>query len=236
MELWLEWARGPVFRACLIIMLLGLVRVLVLNTLSVASIIRRARQNERKVPYKAILKATLKWMFPAKKAVERRAIFSLTSIAFHVAIIVTPIFLGAHILLWDSGLGLSWPAITNAAADVLTLVAIFTGLLLFIQRLAARDSRAISRLQDYLWPLLVVVPFASGFLAMHPGLNPFGYNGTMFVHVMSGNLILLFIPFSKLSHIALFPTTQIVSELGWFLDPRSGENVSAALEKENEPI
>jgi len=236
MELWLEWARGPVFRACLIIMLLGLIRVLALNTLSVVSIIRRARQNDRKVPYQAILKATLKWMLPAKKAVERRAIFSLTSIAFHVAIIVTPIFLGAHIMLWDRGLGLSWPSITNAAADVLTLVAIVTGLLLFIQRLAARDSRAISRLQDYLWPLLIVVPFASGFLAMHPELNPFGYNGTMFVHVMSGNLILLFIPFSKLSHIALFPTTQIVSELGWFLDPRSGENVSAALEKENEPI
>lgn len=236
MELWLEWARGPVFRACLIIMLLGLARVLLLNTLSVAAIIRRARKNDRKVPYRVILKATLKWMLPAKKAVERRAIFSLTSIAFHVAIIVTPIFLGAHILLWDRGLGLSWPSITNAAADILTLIAIITGLLLFIQRLAARDSRAISRLQDYLWPLLVVVPFVSGFLAMHPGINPFGYNGTLFVHVMSGNLILLFIPFSKLSHIALFPTTQIVSELGWFLDPQSGQNVSATLEKENEPI
>ena len=236
MELWLEWARGPVFRACLIIMLLGLVRVLLLNTLSVASIIRRAKKNDRKVPYKVILKATLKWMLPAKKAFERRAIFSLTSIAFHVAIIVTPIFLGAHILLWDRGLGFSWPSITNAAADILTLGAIITGLLLFIQRLSARDSRAISRLQDYLWPLLVVVPFVSGFLAMHPDLNPFGHNGTMFVHVMSGNLILLFIPFSKLSHIALFPTTQIISELGWFLDPQSGQNVSATLEKEDEPI
>ena len=129
MELWLEWARGPVFRACLIIMLLGLVRVLLLNTLSVASIIRRAKQNGRQVPYKVILKSTLKWMFPAKKAVERRAVFSLTSIAFHVAIIVTPIFLGAHILLWDRGLGLAWPSITNAAADVLTLIAIITALL-----------------------------------------------------------------------------------------------------------
>jgi nitrate reductase gamma subunit len=236
MELWLEWARGPVFRACLVIMLLGLARVLLLNTLSVAAIIRRAKKNDRKVPYKVILKATLRWMLPARKAVERRTIFSLTSIAFHVAVIVAPIFLGAHILLWDRGLGLAWPSITNAAADVLTLIAIFTGLLLFIQRLSARDSRAISRLQDYLWPLLVVVPFASGFLAMHPDLNPFGYNGTMFVHVMSGNLILLLVPFSKLSHIALFPTTQIVSELGWFLDPQSGQNVSATLKKENEPI
>jgi nitrate reductase gamma subunit len=149
---------------------------------------------------------------------------------------VTPLFLGAHILLWDRGLGLSWPAIGNQAADVLTLLAIGTGLALFLERVGIRSARAISRPQDYLWPLLIIVPFASGYLAMHPAQNPFDYQATMLVHVLSGNAIMLLIPFSKLSHVGLFPATQLVSELGWFLEPESGQRVTATLNKGNEPI
>jgi nitrate reductase gamma subunit len=236
MEHWLDWARGPLFRASLLIMLLGLTRVLALNTISILTLIRKAKKNQRKVPYRVILIATLKWMFLSSKPFERRVIFSITSIVFHIAIIVTPIFLAAHILLWERGLGLGWPAIGNAAADILTLIAIATGLALFVFRLFAKASRAISRFQDYLWPLLIVVPFATGYLAMHPAINPFTYHATMLIHVLSGNLIFILIPFSKLSHMALFPTAQIVSELGWFLEPDSGPNVSLTLGKENEPI
>jgi len=236
MEQWLEWARGPVFRACFAIMLLGLARVVVLNTVSIASLIYTSKKNRRAVPWGTVAKATLQWVFPVKKGFEARAVFSVTSMLFHLCIIVTPIFLGAHILLWERGLGISWPAISNLAADYLTLLAILTGVALLAQRVGARASRAISRPQDYFLPLLIVTPFVAGYLAMHPNLNPFGYNGTMFVHVMSANLIFLLIPFTKMSHVVLFPGTQLVSEMGWHLKPGGGEQVAIALGKENEPI
>jgi nitrate reductase gamma subunit len=236
MEQWLEWARGPVFRACLAIMLLGLLRVVLINTVTVARLLHRSRKNSREVAWKRVLTEALPWFFPFKKALETSVAFSLTSILFHVAIIITPIFLSAHILLWKRGLGISWPAISYSAADYLTLIAIITGIALLAQRVGARDSRALSRVQDYLLPVLIVIPFITGYLAMHPGLNPFGYNGTMFVHVMSGNLILLLIPFTKMSHVALFPGTQLVSELGWHLQPGAGEQVALILGKENQPI
>jgi nitrate reductase gamma subunit len=171
-----------------------------------------------------------------KKGFEVRAVFSFTSMLFHVCIIVTPIFLGAHIMLWQRGLGISWPAIGSSLADYLTLIGIAAGIALFADRLFARASRALSRPQDFLLPVLLVVPLASGYLAMHPGINPFGYDGTMFVHVMSGNLIFLLVPFSKMSHMALFPGTQLVSDLGWHLPPGAGQQVALALGKENEPI
>ncbi len=236
MEEWLEWARGPAFRACFLIMVLGLGRVVFLSALNVVSIVRASKKNKRDVPWGEIIGATLKWALPLKKGVEQRAVFSTTSMIFHISIILTPIFLGAHILLWERGLGLGWPSIGNAAADYLTLVAIVTGIVLFIQRVGARGSRAISRVQDYVLPLLIVVPFASGYLAMHPPLNPFDYASTMFVHVMSGNLIFLLIPFTKISHVALFPGTQLISELGWHLVPGAGQRVAVALGKEDEPI
>ena len=236
MEQWLEWARGPVFRACFAIMLLGLLRVVALNTMSVVSLILKSRKNSRTVSWKPVLGATLQWIFPFKKGLEVRAVFSLTSMLFHVCIIVTPIFLGAHIMLWDRGLGISWPAISNSVADYLALIGIATGIALFLDRLSTRASRALSRPQDFLLPVLIIIPLVSGYLAMHPGTNPFGYNGTMFVHVMSGNLIFLLIPFSKMSHMALFPGTQLVSDLGWHLPPGAGQQVALALGKENDPI
>ena len=236
MEQWLEWARGPVFRACFAIMLLGILRVLLLNTVSVVSLLSRSRRNQRAMAWKPIITTTLQWMFPVKKGFELRSFFGLTSMLFHVCIIVTPVFLAAHIMLWDRGLGISWPAIGNSVADYLTLIGIATGIVLFVDRLSARASRALSRPQDFLLPVLIIVPLASGYLAMHPGINPFGYDGTMFVHVMSGNLIFLLIPFTKMSHMALFPGTQLVSELGWHLQPGAGQQVALALGKENEPI
>ena len=121
-------------------------------------------------------------------------------------------------------------------ADYLTLLAIVTALILFLKRVSTRDTRMLSRLQDYILPLLIMIPFASGYLAMHPTTNPFDYNATMFVHVMSGNVILVLMPFSKLSHAVLFPTTQLVSEMAWHLAPGAGENVVLSLGKENEPI
>jgi hypothetical protein len=71
---------------------------------------------------------------------------------------------------------------------------------------------------------------------MHPAINPFGYDGTMFVHVMSGNLLFVVMPFTKVSHVALFPATQLVSEIGWHLQPGAGREVALALGKEDEPI
>jgi nitrate reductase gamma subunit len=236
MEEWLEWARGPMFRACFAIMLLGLARVIVLNTLSVVSLMRMSRRHNRSMSWRLVLVTSLKWMFPIKKGFEERAVFSFTSMLFHIAIIITPIFLSAHILLWERGLGIGWPAISNSVADYLTLIAIVTGTALFVQRVGAQASRAISRVQDYLFPILILVPFISGYLGMHPDINPFGYQSTMLVHVLSGNLIFLLIPFTKMSHVALFPGTQLISELGWHLRPGAGEQVAMILGKENEPI
>jgi hypothetical protein len=236
MEQLLEWARGPCFRASLIIMVLGLFRVLFLNTVSVVALARKARRNQRPIRYGAITLTTLKWMFPFKKVVERRLVFSLTSMVFHVAAIITPLFLSTHILLWERGLGIRWAAIPNSVADVLTLLAVAAAVALFVERVGVRASRSISRAQDYLWPLLIALVFLSGYLAMHQPINPIGYHTTLFFHVMSANLVFILIPFSKLSHIILFPFVQAVSELGLYLEPQSDRKVMLALNKENESI
>jgi nitrate reductase gamma subunit len=164
------------------------------------------------------------------------AFFAITSFLFHISIIATPLFLAAHVELWRRGTGIGWAAIPQTVADYMTLVAIVAGLFLFVKRTSARVARALSRPQDYILPLLILVPFVSGYLAAHPGISPFDYSATMLVHVLSGNVVMVLVPFSKLSHVVLFPTTQLMSEMAWHLAPGSGERVAVTLGKENEPI
>lgn len=259
MEQWLEWARGPVFRASLLILALGVLRLILINFISIARLVWEAKKKEANDLYrnwpdapdflsektknnhlrldlKQIFMATLKWMLPIGKGVEVRPLFTFVSMLFHISIIVTPLFLAAHIMLWERGLGLSWASLSFKTADIFTIIAIATSVVLFTIRVVRRDARTLSRLQDYLFPLLIALPFISGYLAMHPAINPFSYNGAMFVHVMSGNLIILLIPFSKIAHVVLFPVTQLISEVGWFLKIDSGEQVMITLGKEKESI
>ncbi len=233
MEAWLEWARGPAFVFAFTFMVLGLIRHVVLTLAEMYRTMRRA--GDRSLPYSKILVTTLKWLVPVAK-IRTEVVYSVTSILFHIAILIVPLFLGGHIALWARGLGLSWPAIPNGVADVLAIIAIVTAVALVVQRVSARATRSLSRFQDYALPLLIAVPFVTGFLIMHPAMNPFSYEAVLFVHVMSANLIFVLMPITKLSHAALMPSVQFVSELGWKWPADSGSRVAVALRKEAEPV
>jgi nitrate reductase gamma subunit len=233
MEAWLEWARGPAFVFAFTFMVLGLIRHAVLTVAEMYRTMRRA--GDRSLPYSKMIVTTLKWLVPVAK-IRSEVLYSVTSILFHIAILIVPVFLGGHIALWARGLGVSWPAIPNEVADVLAIIAIVTAVALVVQRVSASATRCLSRFQDYVLPLLLAVPFVTGFLVMHPAMNPFSYEAVLFVHVMSANLIFILMPITKLSHAALMPSVQFVSELGWKWPADSGSRVAVALRKEEEPV
>jgi nitrate reductase gamma subunit len=233
MEFWLQWARGPLFWAALTFMILGLVRHVALTAWELARMIRKA--GDRSVPTRQMLAATAKWLVPVDR-LKDRWLFSLTTLVFHVSIIAVTVFLAGHVQLWKPTLGFAWPALPNYLATALTLVALLSATALIVERLASRDSRALSRFQDYAIPAMVAGPFASGFLVMHPGLNPFPFEATLLVHVLSANLLLVLIPLTKLSHMVLLPVTQFVSEWSWHFPPNAGSQVATTLNKEGDPI
>jgi nitrate reductase gamma subunit len=233
MEAWLDFARGPAFVFAFSFMVLGLIRHLVLTVWEIVRAIRRA--GDKTFPYRQICIATAKWLVPVDK-LKNELLFSLTSILFHVAILIVPILLAGHIALWARGIGVSWPAIPNWLANVLTIVAVVTAVALVIQRVSARATRTLSRFQDYALPLVIAVPFVTGFLVMHPSINPFSFHATMLVHVMSANVVFVLIPITKLSHAILIPGTQVVSEVAWHWPADAGSKLAVTLGKEDEPI
>jgi hypothetical protein len=118
MEAWLEWARGPAFVFAFSFMVLGLVRHAALTFTAMYKHLRRA--GDPSLAYSKLTRATLEWMVPVGK-IRTEVFYSATSVVFHIAILIVPVFLGGHIALWARGLGISWPAIPHDVADVLTI-------------------------------------------------------------------------------------------------------------------
>jgi nitrate reductase gamma subunit len=230
---WLEWARGPAFVFSFTLMILGLTRNFLLTIWGVIKALMKA--GDKKIPWKNVLTTSFEWIIPVKKLKER-VLYSLASIIFHLGLILVPVFLIEHVALWQRGIGMSWPTISQSLADGLTLITLLMIIALLIGRISNRTARALSRGQDFVLLILIALPFASGFLASHPALNPFSYHGTMLVHVLSANLIMCLIPFTKLSHGGIIPLTQIISEVGWHFPPHAGEQVRLSLGKEIDSV
>jgi len=226
-EAWIEFGRGPLFRLAFALMVLGLMRIFILTIVGIVEAYRR--NPDRIVPWKEVARQTMGWLAPLGRLWKKRPGYSLISAAFHAGLLLVPAFLAAHILLWRRSTGLSWPAIPQSLADALTLLTIGAGLALFLGRACAGSSRALSRAQDYLWPLLLGVPFATGYACSHAALSPAAYQAFMLLHIYSAVLILALIPFTRIAHCVLQPLSQVVTAVSWKFVPGAGGKVAATL-------
>ena len=76
--------------------------------------------------------------------------------------------------------------------------------------------------------VLLILPFLSGYLASHPGVNPFPWQAMMLTHLLSAELLFVVVPFTKLAHVVLFFFDRI-SPVHWQLRPGAGDKIAEAL-------
>ncbi len=225
MEQWIDFAKGPLFTFTFLFMILGLFRHVILQIYYL--IIRKGRRL-RNAPWGKIAQDTLSWAVPIKHFIPGTVFFSSASFLSHIGLILVPVFLADHIVLWEGFFGINLPSIGSALADVLTLFTMACLIVLFGCRLFVPRQRSMSGTMDYLILIMVFLPFASGFLASHPKFNLFTWDAMMLTHLLSAELLFIMIPFTKLSHIVLFFFDRI-SGLHWQLRPGAGDKVADAL-------
>ncbi|MBZ0265394.1 hypothetical protein K8I28_12080 [bacterium] len=227
MDAWIEFAKGPLFAVSFLIMILGLGRHLFLQ---LDGLVRRKGRRLLKAPWRKIFTDSLSWVIPVRHIVDvhRTVLFSVSSYIFHIGVIVVPLFLADHIILWERLLGFHLPKIGTLLADVLTVITIACLLTLLGCRLFVERQRGVSRVSDYVLLVAVLIPFLSGFLASQPQLNPISWRAMFLIHLLSAELLFVLIPFTKLAHIVLFFFDRI-SQVHWQLRPGAGDMVSETL-------
>lgn len=223
----LSFSRGPLFATCLAFMLLGLSRHVFLRTRDLLRV--RKRTPKRDVPWRQVASSTAGWAVPIRHLLGEVPALTISSVIFHVGLILVPLFYAGHVRLWELSVGMGLPALSHGVADVLTLTTIFAAGALFLVRIFRKPARELSRVWDYVLLILLATPFVTGWYAVHPESAPFTYSSLMLVHVLSANLLLVLVPTTKLAHVVLFPFDRLSGDIFWRLVPGGGAKVCETL-------
>ena len=157
--------------------------------------------------WKYVLATFGRWLLPLNKDVVKNPIFTILGYMFHICLIVVPIWFSGHISLWEeSRFEWSWTPIPDGLADWMTLIFLAIALFFLLRRIISADIRLLSTFSDYLLIVVVALPFITGYFLTHGTVDNIGFWGDniQVIHMLSGELMLILIPFTKLSHFVLF--------------------------------
>jgi len=151
---------------------------------------------------KGALSSIVHWLVPFWSVGWRaKPLYTAIFFVFHVGLVVTPLFLVGHAVIFRERWGVDWPTISMGLADALTIGVMITAVCIAIRRLALPEVRIVTTFYDFFLLLLSVAPFVTGFLAVHQAPH---YQLWLYSHILSGELLLVAIPFTKLFHVVGF--------------------------------
>jgi nitrate reductase gamma subunit len=220
----LQLAEGPLFRCAFALLVLGLLR---LALLSVSDAIggyltaRDAGEFWRKAGQRGLALVSPALVLGRARLGISRALFAyhiglnVASLVFRLGVLLVPTFMVAHVYLWERGLGISWPALPGRVADVLAGITIAAGVLAFLGRIYSPLMRRTEPVWTFFKPLILLAPFITGFLAMHPTWSPIDYHVMRFLHIVSACVVFILVPFTRLLAYLHTPLTQILPEAAW---------------------
>jgi nitrate reductase gamma subunit len=156
---------------------------------------------------KYILATLARWLLPLNVDVKKNPVFMTCVYLFHICLIGVPLWLAGHISLWEeSRFGWSWSSLPDKWADWMTLLFLAISIYFILRRALSADLRIITTFADYLLIVVTALPFATGYFLTHGTLDSIGFLGDnmRLFHVLSAELMLILIPFTRLSHSVLF--------------------------------
>ena len=163
---------------------------------------------------KFALRSIAHWLTPfATRNMRINPAMTVVTFAFHLCLFIAPLFLFAHVVLIEESFGFHFPTLPNSVADIFSLVVVISCLFFAARRVMLPEVKYLTTWVDIAILLVVAAPFLTGFWVFHQWA---GFETMTLVHIVSGELMLAIIPFTKLFHMFLFPFIRgyIGSEFG----------------------
>lgn len=135
---------------------------------------------------------------PPQGMVRRDPVTYIAGYVFHIGLFVAIVLFAPHIELIRDVTGLGWPALPSALVDALAVASIIALFVLLAHRFNNPVKRLLTTGGDYLAWALTLLPLLTGYLAYHHLL--FEYTLMLALHILSAELLLVLLPFTKLFH------------------------------------
>lgn len=156
--------------------------------------------------WKYSLRSILHWITPfATENWRRHPVLTIVTFAFHICLFLTPIFLLAHVVLWNEAWSTSWWTLPEGLVQVMTAIVIGGCVFFLVRRLITPEVQFVTSASDYIILIIVALPFVTGLFAY---FQWFEYQFFVILHILSGELMLVAIPFTRLSHMLFSPFTR----------------------------
>lgn len=156
---------------------------------------------------KGAIRSVFFWLIPfGTGGWKTHPVFTIITFVFHVCLLVSALFLPAHNYLLQQKWGISLITIPEFVGDVMAVLVMIAVFLFVMRRIVLPEVRILTSAYDYLVLAIAVAPFITGFIAYH---QFFDYKLWLILHILSGELMLVAIPFTKLSHFVLFFMSRI---------------------------
>ena len=164
--------------------------------------------------FKFGMRSILHWLNPVGTlGWQRNPNTALATFIFHICLVIVPLFLLGHVVLWDQFFGISWPTLPSVVGDIMAIAVVVCCIYFGLRRFLQRDVRFLTTGKDWVALAIPAFTFLTGVLAYHQ----IGDDKVMLIlHILCGEFMLVSIPFSRLSHMlfGLFTRAYIGSEFG----------------------
>ncbi len=181
---------------------------------SIFSLMKKEPASFSYMSFKYGLRSILRWSIPfSTRNMRLQPVMTVVTFLFHYCLFLAPIFLSAHIVLVEQSWNIGWITLPDHIADVMTVIVVIACFYFGYRRMAKREVKFLTTPSDFVILTIVILPFLSGFIAYHQWFN---YKFFINLHIASGELMLMAIPFTRLSHMLYAPITRgyIGSEFG----------------------
>lgn len=196
----LDFARGPALQWSLIILVTGILWRLV-GAMVLARAQHLSRPRSRAMLWGGVRTVFNRSWIPGDMG--RKTLFQQVSgYVLHIGLFVVILLFVPHIEFIEGLTGLRWPGLPTNVITVTAAITVGVMVLLLIRRLTHPVLRRISGFDDYASWLVTALPLITGLLAFgHLGPR---YETMLALHILSVELLFVWIPFSKLIHMVTF--------------------------------
>ena len=186
----LDFARGPAMHWALVIMVAGFF------WRGTDFVLRRGERN-------------LHWARKGLHVPDRR--WQIDSYAMHAGLLMVMFGFAPHILFIRALTGLQWPSLPTLVVLTATVVSLASMVAVLVHRITMPDPSIFSAFDDYFTWSAVFVAMVSGLMCYPhlggaPVLGP--YAMLLTAHLLAVELLMIWLPFGKLIHVAFMPFLQ----------------------------
>ena len=200
----LDFARGPAFVVALAMLFFGIVWRL-------AGIVILRRPKDHSEPRVASgrlrgLRMIFTRSWPRREFRERVLHWDIVSYLFHIGYAVAVLGYIPHILVIRNLIGIAWPGLPGGVIAFAAGISAAALLALLAHRLSSPVLRRISNFDDYFSWLVAFTPLVTGMMAYYNIGD--SYQLVLGLHILSGDILLAWLPFGKIMHVILFALSR----------------------------